>query len=131
MGFNDTDGIFVNLLAKKLKIAVKKTKLENNNIRIWLVTGSGGILMSLHKALPNAYFVILLTGGQKYKDIILKWCNDKSNIEIIKNEQVLDSDFQLYYSSVTNYDSLIWYYVKKYGKNNDYIWNVASEDYIF
>ena len=56
------------------------------------------------------------------------------NIHIIKHEDKLNSKIErdnryLYYSSVKNYDDLIWPYIKKYAHNNDFIWNIASDDY--
>ena len=43
---------------------------------------------------------------------------------VVKKESF---DYKKYYESVDNYDSLIWPYVKKYGKDGDFIWNVASD----
>jgi hypothetical protein len=137
MGFNDDNKIMVNLLSKKINKAMKNTLLsEMKNPRIWLVTGSGGILMALHKSLPNAHFIILLTGGAKYKDKIINWSSEFNNIEILKNDSFLNNkkerlNRKSYYSSVENYDDLIWPYIKKFGKSNDFIWNVSSDDYIY
>ena len=64
MGLNDDDEIMTDLLSKQIIKASKNTILENySNPRIWLVTGSGGIAMSISKAFPNASLFILLTGG--------------------------------------------------------------------
>ena len=92
--------------------------------------------MSLHKALPNAYFIILLTGGYKYKKIIIDWSSKFNNIEILQNEPLLNDkqerlNRKLYYSSVEDYDNTIWSYVKKFAKSDDFIWNISSDDYIF
>ena len=136
MGLNDDDKIMINLLSKQIIKSSKNTILENyNNPRIWLVTGSGGIAMSLSKAFPFAKLFILLTGGGRHKKNVYDWAKNEKNVFIIKNESILDNkseinDRHLYYSSVTGYDDLIWPYVKKYGKDNDFIWNIASEDYI-
>jgi len=137
MGFNDDSQIMVNLLSKKINKSMKNTLLsETKNPRIWLVTGSGGILMALHKSFPNAHFIILLTGGGKYKQKIIDWSSEFNNITILKNDSFLDNkkerlNRKSYYSSVENYDDLIWPYVKKFAKSNDFIWNVSSDDYIY
>jgi hypothetical protein len=137
MGFNDSEGLLVNILSKQIKKAMKDTLLSKiKNPRIWLVSGSGGILMSLHKALPKAHFIVLLSGGWKYKKVVIDWASKFNNIEILKNEDILDSkekrtDRKLYYSSVEDYDDIIWPYIKKYAKTNDFIWNISSDDYLF
>jgi hypothetical protein len=116
---------------------MKNTLLSKvKNPRIWLVTGSGGILMSLHKALPNAYFIILLSGAWKYKKIIIDWAEKLDNIEILQNNVFLNGreerlNRKQYYSSVADYDDIIWPYVKKFAKYNDFIWNISCDDYIF
>jgi 1-aminocyclopropane-1-carboxylate deaminase/D-cysteine desulfhydrase-like pyridoxal-dependent ACC family enzyme len=133
MGLNDDDGIMIKLLSKQIKKAIKNTILKNStNTRIWLVSGSGGIAMSIHKALPKATLFIKLTGGYKYKKKVYDWAKNKDNIFILNDEFDKDknNDSHLYYSSVKNYDDLIFPYVKKYGNENDFIWNVASDDFI-
>jgi len=133
MGFNDEEGIMINLLAKQIKKATKNTILKNDeSTRIWLVSGSGGIAMSINKALPKAKLFIKLTGGHKFKKNIVEWAKNKKNVLLIKDDPKLENnnDSQLYYSSTKNYDDLIFPYVKKYGKNNDFIWNVGSDDFL-
>jgi len=137
IGFNDDDGLLIDILSKQIKKAMKNTLLSKiKNPRIWLVTGSGGILMSLHKALPNAYFIILLSGAWKYKKQILDWSSEFNNIEILQNIVSLNLkeerlNRKQYYSSVEDYDDIIWPYVKKFAKSDDFIWNISSDDYIF
>lgn len=137
IGFNDDEKIMVELLSKQIKKAMKNTLLSKiKNPRIWLVTGSGGILMSLHKALPNAHFIVLLSGAWKYKKIIIDWSSEFNNIEILQNEPSLNDkekrlNRKMYYSSVEDYDDIIWPYVKKFAKSDDFIWNISSDDYLF
>jgi len=129
MGLNDDENIMVNLLAKQIKKACKNTLLKNDdNIRLWLVAGSGGICHALNIAFPKIKLFILLTGHGKYKQNVLNWAKNKKNIFILKqklNNNINDS--QLYYDSVKNYDDLIFPYVKQFGKYGDFIWNVASD----
>jgi hypothetical protein len=133
MGLNDENGIMTDLLSKQIKKASKNTILNNlNNLRIWLVSGSGGIAESILKAFPNAYLFILLTGSGSYKKRVIEWSKKHNkNITIINNFIINESNISninLYYSSVKNYDDLIWSYVKKYAKDGDFIWNVASDN---
>jgi hypothetical protein len=128
MGFNDTDEIMINILSKQIKKASKNTILDNKQQkRFWLVAGSGGIVMSLNKVFPNSKFFIYLTGAGRHKKKIIDWAKLHKNIHILKPEQ-LNIDYV--FSTVKNYDDYIWHYIKKYGKEGDYIWNVASDDYI-
>ena len=135
MGLNDESELMINLLSKQMVKAAKNTLLGNCiSPRIWLVTGSGGIAMSILKAFPTAYLFILLTGGGKYKNKVYEWAKENKRVTIIKNENKLNSKEErnnrhLYYSSVKNYDDLIWPYIKKYAKDDDFIWNIASDDY--
>jgi hypothetical protein len=137
MGFNDNEGLLIDILSKQIKKAMKNTLLSKiKNPRIWLVGGSGGILMSLHKALPNAHFIVLLNGAWKYKKKIIDWSKNFNNIEILQNIALLNKKEERlnrkeYYSSVEDYDDIIFPYVKKFAKDNDFIWNISSDDYIY
>jgi len=134
MGLNDDDEIMIHLLAKQMIKASKNTILENHvNPRIWLVTGSGGIAMAILKAFPHAKLFILMTGGGKYKKKVSEWAKNNENVFIIKDEHFINEKSQnknVYYSSVKNYDDLILPYVKKYALKDDFIWNIASDDFI-
>ena len=128
MGLNT--GNMTDLLSKQIKKASKD--LVPKNPRIWLVAGSGGIAMALHKTFPNAQFFLYLTGHGKHKKSVIEWANKEKNVNIIKpmnsiNETKLREDRHLYYESVSNYDDLIWPYIKKYALDGDYIWNIASD----
>jgi hypothetical protein len=127
MGLNDESNIMINILSKQIIKASKNTLLSTiNNPRIWLVSGSGGIAMSISKAFPTATLYLLLTGHGKYKTRVLEWSKQNKNIIIIKPEKLINN-IEKYYKSVKNYDDLIFPYVEKYGKNNDFIWNVAFD----
>jgi hypothetical protein len=133
MGLNDKEGIMINLLSKQIVKASKNTLLDElnkeNRLRIWLVAGSGGIAMALKKAFPNSTLYLLLTGAGNYKQNVIEWAKGK-NVFIL-NDDLPIIDSSKYYSSVKNYDDLIFPYVIKYGKNDDFIWNVASDDYLY
>jgi hypothetical protein len=101
-----------------MKKAAKNTKLyemlkKNEEVRIWLVAGSGGIAQAIHKAFPKATLYILLTGAGIYKKKVIEWVKTKTNnVFIIKNELLLNDQNQRknrinYYSSFHNYDDLM------------------------
>lgn len=130
MGLNDENNIMIELLSRQITLAARKTILKNSEYtRIWLVGGSGGIAMSIHKAFPAAKLFILLTGAGSHKRKVIEWAKKTKNISLIKDLHLENT--VTYYSSVKNYDDLIVPYVIKYGRNNDFIWNVSSDDYLF
>lgn len=137
MGMNDDDKIMINIMSKQMKKASKNTILEKAlKPRIWVVSGSGGIAMSINKAFPHAEIFILLTGGFKYKKKVSDYFKNNNNVKILKNEKILNNKKLLnnrknYYNSVEEYDDLLWPYIKKYGQNDDFIWNVSSDNFIF
>ena len=66
---------------------------------------------------------------------VAEWAKREKNVVILKemnkkNMEELLMDRPSYYSSVNGYDDLIWPYIKKYALDNDFIWNVASDDFI-
>lgn len=130
MGLNDNDKIMVNLLADQLT----KINIKNLNIkRMWLVAGSGGISEALYKALPNTHFFVYVTSMHgKYGKYVLERFKHKKNITILNKFNIdnVTNDANKYYKTVGNYDDLVFPYVKKYGKDGDYIWNVASDELI-
>jgi cysteine synthase len=130
MGLNDENNIMTELLSRQITLAARKTILKNSEYtRIWLVGGSGGIAMSIHRAFPAAKLFILLTGAGSHKRKVIEWAKKTKNISLIKDLNLENT--VTYYSSVKNYDDLIVPYVIKYGRNNDFIWNVSSDDYLF
>jgi hypothetical protein len=125
MGLNDSDKIMINLLSQQLK------KIIDFNInRIWLVSGSGGILEALYKVFPNAHFFIYTTGRGIHLLNVLNFIKNNKNITRVNDFNINDvvNDYYKYYKSVKNYDDFIFPYVKKYGKNGDFIWNIASDE---
>lgn len=129
MGLNDEGNVMTNMLSFQIKKAKEGTKLEKEKTpTFWLVAGSGGILMSLLKTFPNSNFNVLLTGGGMYRKRVIEWSKKMNRIRILKKKEYVKSN--VIYSSVKDYDDLIWEYVKEEGKSGDYIWNVSSDDYM-
>mgnify|MGYP001351197581 CR=1 FL=1 len=57
-----------------------------------------------------------------YKDIL----DEHRTTMYVAPEQFNDDAHNLPpYSSTRNYDAKLWQFVKKYGDNGDFIWNVA------
>ena len=134
---------FVNQLSKQIiKAMPGGFDKDSEDMRIWLVAGSGAILNSLYKVFPNADFVIVEVGHTIYPDVMETDRTDKYiySVEMKKkyrtggnlfNEEALDI-YDMPYDSVINYDAKVWPIFKKYyntfkKKDNkkNFIWNVA------
>ncbi len=145
MGLLDEKGEMVNILSEKIKEASKGTILSTNinKPRIWLVVGSSGISRSLKKAFPDCILFALLVGGGKYYKKALEWCEKTKDVIVLnknenyklnnKNRELDDKNVEeeriKYYESTSGYDDRIWLYVKKYGKDGDFICNVSSDNF--
>ena len=140
---------FVNLLSKQIKKSLNNTVLEKNkgeNMRIWLVAGSGAILNTLYIVFPKAEFHILQVGATIWEDVYNKkntvkyeYIFEKNKIyekqdkKIFKKqlgkykfkkqkniaflEDVNDNEYMdIPYNSVKNYDAKIWATFKNHYK---------------
>ena len=84
MGLNDLDNIMINMLSEQIKHALKGTILQKTKKpRIWLVAGSGGILMSVAEAVGNCKMFIYLTGGGKYIRRVISYIRESKRDIII------------------------------------------------
>ena len=136
MGLNDDAGTMIKLLSKQIKKAwhtTPTTPTTTKKMRFWLVAGTAGILFALVNVFTKSEFFVYLTGGGQYLETVIAKINehnkDHDNIHIINKYKLkphTTNDYKKYYESIENYDSKIFPYVKEYGKNGDYIWNVAS-----
>jgi hypothetical protein len=130
MGLNDDKHVMVNLLAKQIKIATKGTILGNTlEPRIWVVAGSGGILMAINKAIPHSKILVYLTGGGKYIVRVRKYIKKHKNIIILNKNIEKEFSKNKYYNTVYRYDDKVLAYIEEYGRDGDFIWNVASEKF--
>lgn len=130
MGLNDENCVMVNLLAKQIKKASKNTILDNTlKPRIWVVAGSGGILMAINKAIPNCKIFVFLTGGGKYIVRVRKYIKKHKNIIVLNKEKEKEYSKNKYYNTVSRYDDWILSYIEEMGRDGDFIWNVASEKF--
>lgn len=123
-----------------------KIKIEPKIDRLWLVAGSGTLLKILSEILPNTYFCVVAVGKKiwpdqlpknrstlyvhtpekKYFDTIKKYKSKKywKSSGVNKQNFWELSDNDIPYTSSKNYDSKIWEYVKFFGQDGDFVWNV-------
>lgn len=89
--------------------------------RIWLVAASGVIYHALHSLLPNTKFNVVFVSVKNYKII-----KDRTNVYEAQQYHYDPTNLPPPYPSEISYDAKIWQFVKKYGENEDYIFNVAG-----
>jgi len=127
MGINDDRDIMSTMMSEQMRKAMKGTVLQTvKKPRIWLVAGSGGIMMSINKSMDCILFVYL-TGGGRYYERVMEYINNHDNIFIVNRDVQLPKTNNSYYNTVKNYDDQIIPYVEEFGQDGDFIWNVGSE----
>ena len=130
--FGLKDPVYANFLEEEL---LKVIPRELNPKRLWLAVGSGTLLRVLAKIWKNTEFYPVKVGRNlwedQYKPEVWKRMGGKERIEKLQypeNFFVTVPNFMLPpYQSVDNYDAKVWPQVYQFGKNGDYIWNVASD----
>jgi hypothetical protein len=92
---------------------------------IWTVAGSATLINVLYEVFPDTNFNVVQVGKTIWPDQIE---NGKRTKLFVAPEKFWENSKQLPpYPSVNNYDAKSWQFIKKYGKNKDYIWNVGRD----
>lgn len=115
LGLDDPD--YIQALSDGIKIA----KGNINPKRIWVAGGSGVLARAIAKAFPDTKLCIVQVGRKIYPDV-LEGINHNFYISpepFRRNAEIVPP-----YVSLRHYDAKIWKFVRKYGQNGDYIWNV-------
>jgi hypothetical protein len=123
MGFDIDE--FIHILAHQIETALpeKLRKIKDTPLTFWVATSSGTILRALYKVFPHAFFNGVQTGIKVDEDILDK---SRTKIWIHPMKFSKNTDEIPPYDSLLNYDAKVWYFVRRYGKSGDYIWNVAG-----
>ena len=116
-GMNDT--LFIKQFTKSLKKVIKIQPA-----RIWLVAGSATILNVLYKIFPKTFFNVVQVGKKIWADQIK---SKRTKLYISDKKFSEPSSILPPYPSVSTYDAKLWEFFIKYGKNDDYIWNVGKD----
>ena len=122
LGFDNPEyhQIFVDQLRKALPAKLKK----NPPKRIWVPSGSATILNALYKVFPKTYFLAVQTGRTIWPDQIIP-----SRTTLYKSTEFFYDKAQVQppYPTTKAYDAKAWKFVLKYGKDDDYIWNITKD----
>ena len=115
LGLDDPE--FIQALADGI-IAVKG---NINPKRIWVAGGSGVLTRALSKAFPETELCVVQVGRKIYPDVLqgIRYTMYISPESFSHNAEIVPP-----YKSLRNYDAKVWRFVRVYGKDGDYIWNV-------
>jgi len=120
-GFDDTE--FKNFLIKSLKESLPQ---NFNPKRMWLVAGSATLLQVLSHVLTGTHFLVVQVGKKVWEDQLPE---GRATLYIAPEKFYEKSIYPPPYKSVRTYDAKLWQFVKKFGEDGDYIWNVAKDRY--
>lgn len=117
LGLDDRD--YIRELGLAIADSTRDHQIDGKNI--WLAGGSAVIARALHQAFPNSKLFIVAMGRHIYPDLV-----EGINHEIYTAPEAFTRDAQVTppYTSLANYDAKVWQFVKQYGNDGDFIWNV-------
>jgi hypothetical protein len=115
LGLDDPE--FIQSLAEGI-ISVKRN-LDPK--RIWVAGGSGVLARALAKAFSNTELCIVQVGRKIYPDVLQ---DIKHKLYISPEPFPCNAEIVPPYKSLRHYDAKIWRFVRKFGEDGDYIWNV-------
>ena len=122
LGFDNKK--YTNIFTKELKKSIPKDLIKNNPKRLWIPTGSTILLNCLYKIFPKTYFLVVQTGKTVWPDQIEP---KRTKIYISKENFYKKAKYQPPYPTTKSYDAKAWFFVKKYGLEGDYIWNITKD----
>mmetsp|Transcript_12506 Transcript_12506/g.30793 ORF Transcript_12506/g.30793 Transcript_12506/m.30793 type:complete len:1078 (-) Transcript_12506:102-3335(-) len=115
---------FVGCLEYALRHSLPKELVENGPRRLWLVAGSAVLLATFHRLWPKTQFMVVQVGKRIWPDQL----EGKNATKFEAKEKFSDpSEEPPPYPSVNTYDAKLWQFVRRYGEDGDYIWNVACD----
>lgn len=119
---------FVDLMHKNIELALPDDLRELINTggptRMWLVGGSATLLNVLYKVFPHTEFMVIQIGKKIWDDQL----DLSRTTKYVAAEQFQEPAMIMPpYPSVSTYDAKLWIFATQYGKNGDYIWNVAAD----
>jgi len=119
-GFNFQ--IYKTILYKKLYKYIDP--LKNNIRRLWIVIGSGTVLFTLQKLLPNTLFLDVQIG----RDVKSEEIFDAKRLTLYKSSYKLYEKYNgtIPYTTESTYDAKVLEFVEQFGEPDDYIWNVSG-----
>lgn len=115
LGLDDPE--FIQALAD----GIIRVKGDINPKRLWVAGGSGVLSRALAKAFPETELCIVQVGRKIYSDVLE---NIKHRLYVSPEPFRRNAEIIPPYHSLRHYDAKIWRFVRKYGENGDYIWNV-------
>lgn len=123
LGFDEKE--YNDLFIKQLKLALPEKLKKKNPKRLWVPCGSTTILKALYEVLPKTHFIAVQTGKTIWPDQIIS----KRTTLLKSREQFYEkAKEQPPYPTTQSYDAKMWVFIKEIAQDNDYVWNVTSDD---
>jgi len=123
LGFHNP--LYKKIVVEQLKKALPKKIKDNNPDRLWVVGGSSLLANALYEVLPNTHIMLVQVGKTIWPDMI----NEKRTTLFVSDEEFYnEAKIQPPFPTTKSYDAKLWTFVLKYGNNNDYVWNVTSDE---
>lgn len=120
ISFGGNEPEYLDALYKALSLTIPKNIKPS---RIWIVAGSATILQVLYKIFPKTHFCAVQVGKTIWPDQI----NNRTTLYVSPEKFMDRAILQPPYPTVATYDAKLWTFFLKYGKANDYIWNVGKD----
>lgn len=123
LGFHNE--VYMDIIVSQLKKAIPAELKKNPPKRFWVPSGSTLILNALYKVFPDTHFLAVQTGKTIWPDMY-----NQSNTDLYVSKEFFydDAKEQPPFPTTKAYDAKAWTFVKKYGKNGDYLWNVTKDN---
>lgn len=128
LGFNDET--YINTFVEKIKQAFPESLLKNKERRFWVPSGSATLINTLYKVFPKdiytkTTFIVVQIGKTIWDDML-----DLSRTIIYRTDEHFykQAKEQPPYPTTESYDAKIWHFIKKYGENNDYVFNITKDN---
>jgi len=117
-----TLGFYNPLAIKTYKKSLEKLKEIVYPKRLWITASSGTIVDSLLEIFPKTIFNVIFIGD------IRKDYYNHPKINVYRSKLPFRTKTKIIppYTTELSYDGKIWEFVIKYGKNDDYVFNVAG-----
>lgn len=119
--FGADEDIFTENMKKNIKEAWGDNEHPE---KLWLVAGSTVLLNVLYSVFPKTFFNVVQVGRKIWEDQL---DSKRTKLYISKEKFTRVAVEQPPYPTVSTYDAKLWTFVKRYGEDGDFIWNVGKD----
>lgn len=122
LGFNNEQ--FLEIMASQIVKALPKRLKKYPPKRIWVAAGSGLLANVLYRVFPDSKILLVQVGKTIWPDM---YDQSRSKLYVSEESFYTWAKEQPPYPTTKSYDAKVWTFVKRFGKDGDYVWNVTSD----